>query len=65
MSGLKCLVKVSPDSWHFYPCGNPAKFTYIDALGKAFPVCGIHRRSVDKSLSLQNRQLCQPIEAKP
>ena len=61
-----CSDKVSPDDWHFYLCGRPAKFTYIDVRGKTMPVCGIHRRSWDIRLAFQDRPLCVPIqEAKP
>jgi hypothetical protein len=41
---MKCEQEVTRDSWHFHPCGKPAKFTVNDSDGKKLFMCGIHAK---------------------
>lgn len=50
---MKCVKSVSWDSWHFHPCGKPAKYIYKTTAGSSEPLCGIHAKRYKGSPNLK------------
>ena len=49
--GSVCRESYAPDMWHFRPCGRPApRFEVEGPPGVWRPVCGIHRRRLERRL---------------